>query len=289
MNIFHPNGPMRGVDRESCFLVKDDAGVELGQGSILAKPMMDVLPERPLNIILDLDAHPSAMDMLYGALMVRAQMIHKTRGSMPARLVVPCALTDTFKRDYFLSVGFDDTDGEELFRFVMPERLRETPPPFGTVVEPVLLRLSSDTQALVTRMDRYTGEVWNLSRFEQTMNTSHFLVLALYSGNEVCGEIVVSGEGPDAMIEALYTFPNWRRQGVAMALLYEALAQLQAHGVQYVYARAIRRNTRALAFIERTGFEWVMSREILLGKDLNRPGEANGAASRLFTDDPFKR
>lgn len=279
---------MRGVERESCFLVKDDAGVELGQGSIVIKPVMDVLPERPLNIILDMDAHPSAMDMLYGALMVRARMIHQTRGNVPSRIVVPCALTDTFKRDYFLSVGFDDTDGEELFRFVMPQRLRETPPPFGTVVEPLMLRLSSDTQALVTRMDRYTGEIWSMSAFEKALNTTHFMALALYSGNEVCGEIIVSGEGPDAMIEALYTFPKWRRQGVAMALLYQALAQLQAHGVQYVYARAVRRNTRALAFIERTGFEWVMSREILLGKDLNRPGEAR-TASRLFTDDPFKR
>lgn len=287
MNIIHPNGPMRGVDRESCFLIRDDAGVELGQGSILIKPVMDVLPERPLNIILDLDAHPSAMDMLYGALMVRARMIHKSRGGAPARIVVPCALTDTLKHDYFLSVGFDDTDGEELFRFVMPERLREMPPPFGTVIEPVVLRLSGDTDALIMRMDRYTGETWNESRFENAMNTSHFMALALYSGNELCGEIVVSGEGPDAMIEALYTFPKWRRQGVALALLSQALEQLRGQGVQYVYARAIRRNKRAMAFIERTGFEWVMSRQILLGKDLNRPGAS--PASRPFADDPFTR
>ena len=56
MNIFHSNGPIRGADRESCFIVKDDAGVELGQGSLVIKPMMELLPERPMNIILDMDA-----------------------------------------------------------------------------------------------------------------------------------------------------------------------------------------------------------------------------------------
>lgn len=261
---------MRGAERESCFIIRDDAGVELGQGSLTVKSMIDVLPERPLNFILNLDAHPAAMDMLFGALMIRARVMHQRRGSTPARVVVPCALTDAVKHDYFLSMGFDDTDGEELFRFVMPERLREMPPPLGTGVIAIPMRTQNEIDQLVTRMDRYTGEQWSLSRFESVMNTQHFTALAVYSGGDLCGEIIISGEGPDAMIEALYTLPSWRRQGVAMALLSAALRALSAQGVQYLYGRAIRRNTRALSFIDRMGFEWVMTREILLGKDLNR-------------------
>lgn len=264
---------MRGVERESCFIVKDDAGVELGQGSLLVKPMMDVLPERPLNFIMNLDAHPAAIDMLFGALMIRARVMHQRRGSTPARVVVPCAITDRVKHDYFLSMGFDDTDGEELFRFVMPERLREMPPPLGTGVVRVPMRTQNETDQLVSRMDRYTGEQWSLSRFESILNTPHFTALAVYSGSELCGEIVVSGNGPDAMIEALYTLPSWRRQGVAMALLSAALQALAAQGVQYLYGRSIRRNARALSFINRMGFEWVMTRELLLGKNLNRAAQ----------------
>jgi RimJ/RimL family protein N-acetyltransferase len=286
VNIFHPNGPMRGVERDSCFIVQDDAGVEIGQGCLIIKPMMDLLPERPLNLILDLEAHPSAMDMLYGALMVRARMVHQRRGSLPARVVVPCALTDALKHDYFLAVGFDDTDGEELFRFAMPERLREMPPPLGTGIISIPLRLQADTEALVLRMNRSTGETWSLSRFEGVMNTAHFMALAVYSGEELCGEIVISGQGPDAMIEALYVASNWRRQGVAMALLSHALTQLAARGVQFVYARAIRRNTRALSFLSRMGFEWVMTRQLLLGRDLNRE-KTPAAPSRAFSADPF--
>lgn len=283
MNISHPNGPMRGVERESCFIVRDDAGVELGQGSLSVKSMMDVLPERPLNFIMNLDAHPAAMDMLFGALMIRARVMHQRRGSTPARVVVPCALTDAFKHDYFLSMGFDDTDGEELFRFVMPERLREMPPPLGTGVVPVPMRTQNETDQLVSRMDRYTGEQWSLSRFESILNTPHFMALAVYSGSELCGEIVVSGQGPDAMIEALYTLPNWRRQGVAMALLSQALHALASREVQYLYGRAIRRNARALSFLSRMGFEWVMTREILLGKNLNRgEGKSEPTAASSF-------
>lgn len=286
MNIIHPNGPMRGAERESCFIVKDDAGVELGQGCLIIKPMMELLPERPMNILLDMEAHPTAMDMLYGALMVRARIVHKRRGNLPARVVVPCALTDAAKYQYFVSVGFDDSDGEELFRFVLPERLRELPPPLGTGLIDLPLRLQSDTEALVTRMNRYTGEMWSMARFEKVMNTAHFMSLAVYSGEELCGEIVISGEGGEAMIEALYTASNWRRQGVAMALLSKALDRLSKRGVMILYGRAIRRNARALTFLNRMGFEWVMTRELLLGKDLNREGES-GKSPEAFAAKPF--
>ena len=55
-----------------------------------------------------------------------------------------------------------------------------------------------------------------------------------------------------------------------MALLSQALHALASREVQYLYGRTIRRNARALSFGSRMGFEWVMTREILLGKDLNR-------------------
>lgn len=280
LNIVHPNGPMRGVDRESCFIVRDDSGMELGQGLLIIKPMMDLLPERPLNIIFEIDAHPAAMDMLYGALMVRARMLHSRRGNLPARLVVPCALDDIQKYNFYMGVGFDDTDGEELFRSVVPSHVREMPPPLGTGMIPIPMRLQMDIEALVLRMNRYTGEIWNLSRFEQIMNTQHFTALAVYNGEELCGEVIVSGQGQEAMIEGLYVLSNWRRQGVALALLTSALSELSQHGVKFLYCRAIRRNARALSFMRRAGFEWVCTRQLLLGKDMNREPQDERASFR---------
>ena len=61
---------------------------------------------------------------------------------------------------------------------------------------------------------------------------------------------------------------KWRGRGVASALVDEALTQLAQQQVPHMTARAVRRNTSAMKFFKRSGFQWVRTEEYLLGRDM---------------------
>ena len=86
MRIYHPARGVGGALRENSFVVIDDAGVEIGQGGLRTRMLKKMLPERPLDIELEMSAHPVAGDTLFGALCARAEAIREEQGGTPARL-----------------------------------------------------------------------------------------------------------------------------------------------------------------------------------------------------------
>lgn len=54
--------------RENSFVIIDDAGVEIGQGGLEYRVIKKMLPDRPLDIEMTMNAHPMASDTLFGAL-----------------------------------------------------------------------------------------------------------------------------------------------------------------------------------------------------------------------------
>lgn len=244
--------------------------MELAQGAVVIRPVREILPERPLNIMFEFEAHPAVMDMLYGAMIAKAQIMHDQRDNVPARIVVPCHMEDFSRYDYFLQAGFDDSDGDELFWAPVEENARVVYPPAGTAVIDIPLQLESDARSLLTRMNQHSCDQWTRDDFDSAARSQNFSAYAVYSGDELCGEIVTYGTGSEAIIQTLYTTSQWRRHGVAKALFGHARTNLLKRGVQTVYMKAWRRNRRAMTCLQRLGFEWLRTDRILLGRDMNR-------------------
>lgn len=268
MKIFHPQSGMNGAQRDHCFLIQDDAGVELGQGSVLARNMREVYPERPMQIALDMDAHPRARDMLFGALRAQASALHRQAGAPPARLYTECQMGDMDRYNYFKFLGFDDADGDELFLWRLSKHERTVYPPLSTQIIDIPRRSRAESEALVRRMQTFGAGEHAVEWLDDAARTPNFCAFAVYGGSELWGEVVTTGEGQEARIEALYTTPKYRGHDAATALLSQVRITLLERGVRFVRINVPRRNQRALRLLQRAHFEWVRTDRLFLGVDL---------------------
>ena len=135
MRIYQPVRGVGGALRENSFVIIDDAGVEIGQGGLEYRVIKKMLPDRPLDIEMTMNAHPMASDTLFGALSARAERIKDEEGGLAARLYTRCAIEDAERHEYFTRMGFDDYDGVELFVLNVPQDLsarRRNYSPVGT-------------------------------------------------------------------------------------------------------------------------------------------------------------
>lgn len=271
MRIYHPVRGVAGALREDSFAVLDDAGVEIGRGGLEYRVLKKMLPERPLNIEMSMDAHPVASDTLYGALCARAESIRDEQGGLPARLYTRCAIDDGEKHEYFTRMGFDDFDGDELFVLPVPQDLstrRRNYSPLGTKGIDVDLHTRTRREEFLIGLKEY-GYVEHASEWlEERMKEPVFIARAVYHGSDFVGQMLVTGAQNEATLEMICVEPKWRGRGVASAMIDEALAQLSSQRVPYLCARTFRRNKSAVQLFRRCAFEWVRTECYLLGRDL---------------------
>ena len=271
MRIYHPVRGVGGALRENSFAIIDDAGIEIGRGGLEYRILKKMLPERPLDIELSMNAHPIASDTLFGALCARAESIKSEQGELPARLYTRCAIDDSEKHEYFTRMGFDDYDGDELFVLPVPQDMnmrRRNYVPLGTKSIDVDLRTRARREEFLMSLKDF-GYVEHASEWlEARMKEPVFIAKAVYQGSDFVGQMLVTGNQSEALLEMVCVEQKWRGRGVACALIDEALAQLSGQRVAYLCARSMRRNTSAIQMFRRAGFDWVRTEGYLLGRDL---------------------
>lgn len=270
MRIYHPVRSVDGALRENSFTVIDDAGVQIGQGGLTWRVLKKMFPDRPLDIRMSMSAHPVASDMLYGALMARAQSIVATQKDMPARISTQCDIGDDDRREYFLRLGFDDYDGDELFALRIEDRSgkRRTYSPVGTQSIDVNLRTRTRQEEFLLLLKEYGCEEHSARWLEERMRDPVFIARATYYGSDFVGAILVTGTQAEAVLEMVCTAQKWRGRGVASALIEEAAQTIWGQQVQYMRANAVRRNASAMKLFRRCGFDWIRTQCYLLGRDM---------------------
>jgi L-phenylalanine/L-methionine N-acetyltransferase len=90
-----------------------------------------------------------------------------------------------------------------------------------------------------------------LRRVFETGRNVHFVAEA---GGEVVGELNLAFDDPGPAELGFSVRPEWRRRGVASALMNEAVQRAQAQEVHKLYAHVFPENQAALAFLEKHGF-----------------------------------
>ena len=271
MRIYHPVRGVGSALRENSFMIIDDAGVEIAKGSLECRVLKKMLPERPLDIEMTMNAHPMASDTLFGALTARAESIKAEHGGLPARLYTRCAVNDADRYEYFTRMGFDDYDGDELFILRVPADLsarRRNYTPVGTKSIDVDLRTRTRREEFLLRLKDF-GCVEHASEWlEERMKEPVFMAKSVYMGSDYIGDILVTGHPGEAVLEMVLVEQKWRGHGVASSLVDEALMMLHKQGVPYMRANAVRRNASAMKMFKRCGFEWIKTETYLLGRDL---------------------
>jgi ribosomal protein S18 acetylase RimI-like enzyme len=248
---------LHGAERDNSFIVHDNAGVELGQGRLQILGNRAPTLDNPLQIRMYLDAHPAARDMLYGALTARAKFLQRQRRAGPARLVAECDPNNVEMRGYYAKAGFDDTDGEELFHWDLRADQRPFYAPVGTTITQIQLQNYADMGALLTRVNYWGVQQHEIEWLLEAADLPYFAAYGVYSGHECVGEVMATGAEGEAVLEMLYTLPEWRRRHVATALMLHLREVLARRGATTLRVQSQRSNRASIRLLERLQFQWM--------------------------------
>ncbi len=259
---------MNGAPRENIFIATDDSGQRCGHAAVVEYVNHAVLPGRPLNYYLILEGFSRARDMLFGAAYTRAMLLRKRKPNMAARIYSPCSPRDPERLMFLSQNGFVNDDAELIVRWILHEDQYVPKAPVGCQIVQTSLADSYECEALLDRLNPYSTTVHTLEWLSRARQDTVFAALAMVEDDRILGEIVLSGYGAEGRVHMLYTVPQYRRRGVAGALLGSARALLLKHDMRCMTAQVWQRNASALALFETMGFSQVGQAVLYPGIDV---------------------
>lgn len=112
----------------------------------------------------------------------------------------------------------------------------------------------ADIPQILTINDQVQGHPWTTQDIEREITKNHpCTAVAWAPGTGVLGYIFVRSSGDDLEILSIGVRKDFQRRGIGRALLYRAIASKSLGGA--VFLEVSNRNTEALAFYEKLGFQ----------------------------------
>jgi ribosomal-protein-alanine N-acetyltransferase len=93
-----------------------------------------------------------------------------------------------------------------------------------------------------------------IERLRTLFEAGHNVHFVAEASGEVVGELTLALNKPGPGSLGFSVRPEWRRRGVASALIKEAVVWAQSHELHKLYAEVFPENEAALAFLEKHGF-----------------------------------
>ena len=267
--ILYAPTALPGVPFENAFHVQDEAGMKCGSAAVVEYINHAILPERPLNYYISISAESErAFDMLMGAVLARAIELRGRRPGLRARVYTPCKPYDAQMLRAYQEYGFQNDDAIFRMRRILSDTDKHANPPVGCVVAPVALESDEDTDDLLNRVNAYSVTMrspdW-LARFTQEQM---FHVFGVWQDERLLGELILTAYGAEGRVEMLYTRPEFRRRGIATALIAHAGRLLVQSGIRSLTAEVWQRNQKAVSLFETLRFESVNPVVLYPGIDL---------------------
>jgi len=266
MKVYHPQGPYQGMPAENVFHVADDMGVEVGVGYVICFYQPDLFPERPMNLYLHMEAPHGARYILFGALLARAKQMRDLYPNVKARIYTQAEPEDSRTCDFYLQNGFNLDDAEDVVRLSMPEEPSKVP--MSMSIANVPLNTEIEQNYMLMRLNQSRISPLNLGYLEVCRQRPHFMALALYKGQNIIGEVLLTGEGYRCELVSMYILPQFRRMGMGKALLHRAMELLKAEGVTQVTAAVLRRSPAQCALAQSFGATFLKTISLYPGINL---------------------
>ena len=240
MRITHPIAPYQGFQPEDVFFISDEKMMQLGTGYIIRFEQPSMYPERPIHYFISIEAQPQARNMLFGALLARAEQLQAENPSIPARLYASVSPDNTEMIRFYEECGLVSDDAEDLVRFeLVPGEQRA---PMGMLYGSVPLETLKDRADFLDRINYNCIQSFDQDYLTLWQQQPHFMALGYFHNRLPVCETVITGIGDSATLLHVYTLKDYRRQHMAEQLIGAASAILSAQGVRYMYAHVFRRN-----------------------------------------------
>ncbi|MGI6182734.1 MAG: GNAT family N-acetyltransferase [Candidatus Fimadaptatus sp.] len=255
MKLARLDGEMGGAQNAyDVFVALDDAGRRMGKCSVVPYRADELLPDCPFNIFLDLDGALESMDMLLGAALASAEVVHRRYPKLNARVYAGCAPDDGGMLDLLRYYGFRVDDREVgMIKQLYPD-------PFGVDLPQGMsyiidgLESREDSRRTLERINATFGESRSEEWLERLKREPGFRRIAAIDINGTVGEALVYQMDRLGIIAMLVVDDRARRQGVAQFLLECARIHFVSLGLGYARADVWERLMPARRLFERCGY-----------------------------------
>ncbi|NLM86328.1 MAG: GNAT family N-acetyltransferase [Clostridiales bacterium] len=221
MRLSHPGAPFQGVPAQDVFFAANDQFVQMGHAFVIVNMQEEMYPERPLQLFIDIQAQPSARNLLLGAVLARSEQIRAAYPPMKGRIYTEIAPTQFDLVTFYNQNGFSSNDAREEYIFPLPTGAAQ--PPMGCEFASVPLLTVEDQYAFLARLNRNRLSPISHDFLTLQMQQPYFLALGYYRAGHPIAEILMTGATPDtAALVMLYVQKDMRRRGVGKSLLIAA-------------------------------------------------------------------
>ncbi len=267
--IQHPLAALPGIPLENSFQVLDETGEKCGNAAVVEYINHTMLPDCPLNYYISINARSDrAFDLLLGATLARSMTLRTRKPHLKARVYAPCKPYDQLSLRNFQEAGFLNDDAIIRMRRILSPASRMPNPPVGCVIAPIALENDDDAEGIVRRMNAYSVTERSIDWLAQLRREQMLEVHGVWQDQRLLGEMILSAYGAEGRLEMIYTRPEYRRRGIATALISHAEQVLLRNGIRSLTAEVWRRVVSAMSLFETLGFESVSPTILYPGIDL---------------------
>ncbi|MEK3990633.1 MULTISPECIES: GNAT family N-acetyltransferase [Robertmurraya] len=198
-----------------------------------------------------------AVNELMDAVMIRAKMIRSQYPNKKITLRHTISSDDFEEMDFYLSKGFIAKENHLVMKRDLTEPIPSYPLPANIRVMNWKME-SQEEQESYLRAEAAgdpNGICWSLNHLQWTKSGAEWATFTAFDGQNVVGSVMTWGLGEKrSATENIFVLPNWRRMGIAKALITEALTFLKEKGKTEATLGVFGDNRKAISLYQSLGY-----------------------------------
>ncbi|NLA53278.1 MAG: GNAT family N-acetyltransferase [Clostridiales bacterium] len=252
MRLSHPSAPYQGIPPQDVFFVANDRFVQMGIGFVILSMNQQMYPQKPLEIYVHLEAQPSARDLLLGALLGRAEQMRSGFPGVSGRIYTELASGNWEMLNFYSRNGFVNSDAQEEYVMPVPPGMAQTP--MGCQLASVPLSSQQEQYNFLQRINAHRMTPISHDFLTLQMQQPYFMALGFYRGGQPLAEMLISGATPESSaLISIYTRSEYRRKGIAKALILSAAALLRERDAKQIVTQVYSRSQAQVGLVKSFG------------------------------------
>lgn len=215
-----------------------------------------------INLELEINEHyagaEACLEELLQHLLNKAQ---EMRDSYPNKKVVVSHNIDSddYKEmDFYLSKGFVVSRNHIIMKRDLTEPIPDAPLPENIRIKNWKMKTEAEEQQYLKAEGEGDGNgvSWSLNHLRWTKSGSEWDTFTAFEGDQVVGSCMTWGLGENrGATENIFVLPDWRRKGVAKAVITEALKFLKDKGKTEATLGVFGENEKAIPLYRSLGYK----------------------------------
>jgi ribosomal protein S18 acetylase RimI-like enzyme len=254
---------------QNIFCAVDADGQIIGAGHIVPDQTWFVIEQEDkptdfvyklnLDISINEDLTPpeNVPQDLLECLLTRAKEIRGQYPDKKIRVAHNIPSEETEEMDFYLSKGFDTQRTHLVMKRDLTEEIPDYPLSANFNIKRWEMALPAEEEqylAAEARSDDY-GVSWSLNHLKWTKRGQEWDTFTVFNGDEVVGSVMTWGLGKDrSATENIFVVPEYRRLGVAKAVITESLKFLRDKGKTEATLGVFGDNGKAITLYRSLGY-----------------------------------